>query len=169
MIPLAKIIDKANSIQQKYQSSDPYVIAEELDIIIMERDFKKQLGVYMPVLDQPFIFLKADLEDEMKKIVLLHEIGHHILHRESTTSAQFFPEYSLYRMDNRMEFEANAFASQILLPDEEFLEYLQIGYGVHELAHAMHSDPNLIALKVEILNQRGYKLNQQEYTSKFLS
>ena len=39
-----------------------------------------------------------------------------------------------------MEYEANIFASQISLPDDEILEYIESGYDIQQIARAMHSD-----------------------------
>ena len=46
-----------------------------------------------------------------------------------------------------MEYEANMFAAQVALPDEEILEYIYGGYDVGQIARAMCSDINLVALK----------------------
>jgi hypothetical protein len=47
------------------------------------------------------------------------------------------------------------FAAQVALPDEENLEYIYGGYDVGQIARAMCSDINLVALKVSELNTRG--------------
>lgn len=67
-----------------------------------------------------------------------------------------------------MEYEANMFAAQIALPDEEILEYIYGGYDVGQIARAMSSDINLVALKVSELNTRGYRFREQEHRSDFL-
>jgi Zn-dependent peptidase ImmA (M78 family) len=67
-----------------------------------------------------------------------------------------------------MEYEANLFAAQIALPDDEILEYIHNGYDVEQTAQAMCSDVNLVALKVEDLNRRGYAFREQECDWRFL-
>lgn len=37
-----------------------------------------------------------------------------------------------------MEYEANVFASQVSLDDEEILEYIRYGYDIQQIASAMH-------------------------------
>ena len=67
-----------------------------------------------------------------------------------------------------MEYEANVFASQVSLGDEELLEYIRYGYDIQQIATAMHSDTNLVALKTDALIAQGYCLHHQEYENRFL-
>lgn len=39
--------------------------------------------------------------------------------------------------ENRMEYEANIFASQATLEDETILEYVRYGYDIQQIAMAM--------------------------------
>ena len=49
---------------------------------------------------------------------------------------------------SRIEYEANVFAAQLMLPDDEITEYIYQGFDVQQIARAMKSDINLVALKV---------------------
>ena len=91
----------------------------------------------------------------------LHEIGHDQLHRKQAT---VFQEFNLFDMtSNSMEYEANLFAAQIALPDEEILDYIFSGLDASQIARAMHSDINLVALKVSELSRRGYSFRNIEH------
>ena len=70
--------------------------------------------------------------------------------------------------ENRMEYEANIFASQASLPGDTILEYIENGYDIQQIARAMSSDINLVALKVDTLIAQGYQLRKQEHRSDFL-
>ena len=122
-LSLAKIIKKARKYVRTYGTRDPELLARELGVRIHDADFENLKGVYKVILRNPFIFIKKDLDPIMRKIVLLHELGHHALHRRE---AQIFQEFSLFTdmTINRMEFEANLFAAEISLPDEEILDYI---------------------------------------------
>lgn len=160
------IVDKANKIIKTVGSREPENIAEHLGIIIMPVHFTKQKGVYKVIERNRFIFVKDDLCPEMRKIVLLHEIGHDVLHKGE---AKMFQEFSVFDMkNNRMEYEANSFAAEVALPDEEVLEYLYEGYDIETVAQYMRSDVNLVALKVANLNRRGYDFCLQDSKSNFL-
>lgn len=105
----------------------------------------------------------------MENIVLLHEIGHDTLHRDEAIRAGGFKEFNIFDMrQSRMEYEANIFASQISLPDNEILEYIEQGFDIQQIARAMHSDINLVALKTDTLISQGYRFRPQEHRNDFL-
>ena len=52
--------------------------------------------------------------------------------------------------------------------NEDILEYIYGGYDVGQIARAMCSDINLVALKVSELNTRGYRFREQKHRSNFL-
>ena len=94
------------------------LVAKELGVEILYYPFNRQRGAYKVIMRNRFMFIKDNLHPVMEKIVLLHELGHDSLHREEATQVGGFKEFNIFDMrDNRMEFEANVFASQIALPD----------------------------------------------------
>lgn len=98
-----------------------------------------------------------------------HEIGHDQLHRSAAIAAGGFQEFNLFNMaDRAMEYEANMFAAQVALPDEEILEYIMRGCDVAQIAQLMHSDINLVALKTAELNRQGCRFRQPEHRCDFL-
>ena len=100
---------------------------------------------------------------------MFHEIGHDTLHRDEAIAVGGFKEFNIFDMrENRMEYEANIFASQISLPDDEILEYIERGYDIQQIARVMRSDINLVALKTDTLIAQGYRLRQQEHRNDFL-
>lgn len=168
-IQTSEIVKRANSIYKKYDTRNPYALADVMNITILPHKFKLQRGAYKVILNNRFIFIKDDLSPVMEKIVLLHEIGHDVLHRHEAIANGGFKEFNIFDMrQNRMEYEANIFASQISLPDDEILEYIERGYDIQQIAGAMHSDINLVALKNDTLISQGYRFRPQEHRSDFL-
>lgn len=163
------IVRKANRIVKQCGTRDPRDIAAELGIEILYCPFKVQKGAYKVIMRNRFMFIKNDLDPVMENIVLLHELGHDTLHRDEATKAGGFKEFNIFDIrDSRMEYEANVFATQIALPDDDFLELAERGYDVQQIASAMHSDVNLVALKADTLISRGYRLRPQEHRNDFL-
>lgn len=160
------IIRRADALVRSTGTRDPERIAEALGIIVMDVNFEKQKGIYKVILRNRFIFIKSDLSEVMRRIVLLHEIGHDQLHRRL---ADVFQEFQIFDMrGNVMEYEANLFAAQIALPDEEILDYIRSGYDAAQIAMATASDINLVALKVSELSRRGYAFRNVDHRSDFL-
>ena len=102
-----------NRLIKKCGTRDPYRVAEELGINILYRDFKKQRGAYKVILKNRFIFLQNGLHPVIEQIVLWHEIGHDMLHRQEAALTGGFQEFNIFDMrENRMEYEVNIFAAQ---------------------------------------------------------
>lgn len=168
-IQTLEIVQTANNLVRDLGTRDPHKIARELGIEIIPMNYKRQRGAYKVLLRNRFIFIKNDLHPVMENIVLLHEIGHDVLHRKEAVKAGGFKEFNIFNMqESRMEYEANVFVSQVSLDDEEILEYIRYGYDIQQIARAMHSDTNLVALKTDALMAQGYCLRHQDYENRFL-
>ena len=164
-----EIIRKANKLIKTHGTNDPFDLADRLGIIVKPTAFTKQRGAYTVLLRNRFIFLSDALDEAMTNIVMWHEIGHDQLHRKEAIAAGSFQEFNIFDMrSSRMEYEANLFAAQLALPDDEVLEMIYAGYDVEQIARTMNSDINLVALKCEIFNSQGYGFYPQGYDRKFL-
>lgn len=165
----SEIVQKANRIVAQCGTRDPKRIARELGIEVMYLPFSKQRGAYKVIMRNRFMFIKDNLHPVMENIVLLHELGHDTLHREEATRTGGFEEFNIFEMqDNRMEYEANIFASQVALPDDDFLELAERGYDTQQIARTLNSDINLVALKADTLISQGFRLRPQEHCNDFL-
>lgn len=169
-IRTSEIVRIADDIYRTYGTRDPFKLAGALGIHVMFRSFKSQRGAYKVLLRNRFVFLKEDLPEVMQRIVLMHEIGHDILHRTQAVSAGGFREFKLFETGgDRMEYEANVFAAHLSLPDDEILSYIEQGYDIQHIARIMNSDVNLVALKNDTLIARGYRFRPQEHNAAFLA
>ena len=64
---------------------------------------------------------------------------------------------------------ANIVAAEILMDSDEVLRYIyEYGYTAEQIASAMSTDINLVALKVAHLATLGYNLHALEHKSNFL-
>ena len=165
----ANSVKAAHHIFNSFQTRNTERIAKNLGIMIVPCNFKNQKGVYKIIERNPIIFIKENLHPAMRSIVLAHEIGHHILHRNEAISQGGFQEFNLFDMrESRLEYEANIFAAEIMLSDDDILDMIYLGYDVAQIAKAMHSDINLVALKIAELNRRGFSFREQNYKNDFL-
>jgi Zn-dependent peptidase ImmA (M78 family) len=162
-------VSAANKIFRTHEHRNPERIAQEEGILIIPTPFKKQKGAYKVIERQSIIFINECLSPTIREIVFGHELGHHFLHRKKAIQYGGFQEFNLFDMrNNRMEYEANLFAAQLMLPDDEIKEYIYKGFDVQQIAKAMQSDINLVAIKVSELNRRGCRFREQEYRNDFL-
>ena len=169
IVRATEAIKQANRLVRKHGTRDADRLASELGIIVVPRNFVKQKGVYKVIERNRYVFIKNDLEPVMHSIVLLHEIGHDTLHRKESVATGGFKEFNIFDMqDRRMEYEANVFAAQVSLPDEEVLNYIYQGYDIGQIERFMRSDINLVALKADSLIIQGHRLRPQEHRNNFL-
>ena len=108
------------------------------------------------------------LDENMLRIVCAHELGHDQLHRNMAKTTPIH-EFMLYDMKSKPEYEANIVAAEILMDSDEVLRYIyEYGYTAEQIASAMSTDINLVALKVAHLATLGYNLHALEHKSNFL-
>lgn len=166
---VAEIVFRAENLMERCDTRDPYKIARQLGIEIIPSNFKKQKGAYIVIKRNRFILVKQDLHPVMKRIVIAHELAHDDLHRDFAQNGVKFQEFNIFDMrTGRHEYEANVFASHLLLDDKEFLDYANEGYDTQQIACAMNSDINLVSLKADIMIAKGYRLYPQEHRNDFL-
>ena len=76
-----EIIRKAERLIRRFGTRNPWKIADSLGVNIIEVPLKKQKGMYKVIKRNRYIFVKQDLDDVMKSIVIWHELGHDQIHR----------------------------------------------------------------------------------------
>ena len=104
----------------------------------------------------------------MKRIVCAHELGHDQAHR-TLASGALLREFTLYDTKSKAEYEANVIAAEILLDTDELLEYIyQYRFSAEQIAQAMETDTNLVAIKIASLKAMGHPFRATDYQSDFL-
>ena len=170
MMNVKQLSKVGSDLVRRYETRNPFLIAEKLGIIVLDdcENFGQLKGMYRIIKKNRFIFLNKDLSLETKYIVCAHEIGHDRLHR-ALAKGDGLQEFVMYRMDSTPEYEANIVASEILLDSEEVLKYIyDYEYTAVQIAQAMHTNVNLVALKIAQLSELGYDLCKIEYQRNFL-
>ena len=98
----AEIVKIVNKLIDRCGTRDPYKVAKELGINIIYRDFEKQRGAYKVILKNRFVFLKNGMHPVVEQIVLWHEIGHDVLHRQEAVAVGGLKQISsLLRLRSR--------------------------------------------------------------------
>ena len=148
---------------------DPFEIAADIGVEVMFCDnFGPLKGMYRVIKRNRFILINNQLSEQMQRIVCAHELGHDQLHRNLAKDNPL-REFMLYDMRTKPEYEANIVAAEILLDNDELLEYIyQYRFSAEQIARAMETDINLVALKIAHLNELGYDLRPIDHRSNFL-
>lgn len=155
------IYRKANSLVRQVGTRDAERIAKEIGIWIYdEPSFDDLLGMYTFRWNHRLIFLNPRMNYYLRQMVIAHELGHDSEHRDKAkASKDGLKEFTLFQMKNTTEYEANAYASHILLDNDEVYQYARMGYDVVQISQAMGSDINLMLIKLQEMNKLGYDFN----------
>ncbi len=160
LIRSEEIYNKARSIVRCCGTRDTLKIAGELGIYVHYiDDFDKLLGMYTYRHKERHILLNSNMEEMVMQMVCGHEIGHDTFHRDLAKADNSFPEFVLFDMRTRHEYEANAFAAHVIIDDDELSDYMRKGYDVLQLSRAMNTNINLMLIKLNEMNRMGWRLD----------
>ena len=129
-----EIYKKANSIVKSCGTRDTLKIARELGIHLHFLDnLNDLLGMYTYRHKERHILLNSNMEYLIMQMVCGHEIGHDTLHRDLAKGNEPLPEFVLFDMRTKHEYEANAFASHLIIDDDELIDLMKQDYDVVQL------------------------------------
>lgn len=148
----------ANKLIKKFDTRDPFQLCQAIGVEVFYADLGSLKGMYKYLKKNRFAVINENLDPFTKTLVCAHELGHDILHQNLARKV-CLQEFILYDMKSRPEYEANLFASEILLPDDIILNLAHDGYDVEQISKELCTDINLIALKVSSMNTRGYRFD----------
>ena len=162
-----EILKKTRRLIRLSDSRDPFKIAQAVGVEVFIKPLGNLKGMYTCIKRNRFIVLSDTLNEHMQRMVCAHELGHDQLHRALATNT-FLREYRFTPMDAQPEREANAFAAELLLPDDEVLDLARESVSLEQAAKLLCTDKNLVALKIEMLRRKGYGVYAPEVRSAFL-
>lgn len=122
MVSKQQIKLKIDELLTKYDTRDPFLIAEEKGIIIITEDLGDIFGYYHKVSRIPFIHINERLSYQNQVFTCFHELGHAIFHPNENT-----PKLSSVSLcsEIRIEAEANYFATKFLIDGSHHDYYIQ--------------------------------------------
>ena len=107
------------SVVRKYHTRNPFEIAEERNAILIYAPLVDIRGFYQYFQRNHIIYIDENLPENERAFVCAHELGHMFLHKKSNA---VYMDTKTYFNTNRYENEANAFAAELLIPDELIYE-----------------------------------------------
>lgn len=105
------IIKLVRDIKRKYNSVNPFVISEKMEIEIKYVPFlENPKGQFQEIRGQAFIFLNEELKDSEERFyICAHELGHALFHKEISSYY-----VSTRNSRSKSESEANCFAANLI-------------------------------------------------------
>ena len=155
------IFREVERLQRKYHETDPFKMCDDMGIMVAF----EPMGVYEGACKGFFlaqsrkriITINADLPEHLHRLIAAHELGHAVLHRNAM-GVNAFHDSELFDGTSTMEYEANVFAAEFLLPDDEVLEQLNDDVSFFGAASRLRVPPELLDFKFRVLKRKGYKV-----------
>ncbi|MDD3185904.1 MAG: ImmA/IrrE family metallo-endopeptidase [Clostridia bacterium] len=97
------------------------------------------------------IIINDDLPEELKRIIMFHEIGHYALKHMSKTICTF-KDYGIYNVISDTENEANLFVAEYLLDSEETMRTLRETNSFFQTAAILNVPPEILDYKWRMLS-----------------
>lgn len=132
----------AEKLMRKYNTNDPFKLAEKLNIIVKYDDLGNTWGYFITYKRIKIIHINSNLEEWLQRYTCAHELGHSVLHKGVPTP--FLKKHTLFSVD-KIERQANTFAVELLMPDDIISQY--DGYTIHNIADIVGIPNGLEVLK----------------------
>lgn len=142
-----KIQDIVSFYVKKYQTTNPFQVARNLNILYQEGDLGEYSGCYMFLKNHRYIFLNNNLNENEKRFVMAHELGHAILHKKQNC---YFIRNKTLLLNAKIEKEANLFASYLLLPDSDVELFKENQYTLDEISSISGLDRRIVEIRLMI-------------------
>lgn len=157
-----RIIGEIQKLKQTYDTSDPLELIRDLKINLWLRSGLGYLkGFYYMSHHQRYIVINADLNERDQLMVAAHELGHDRFHQYLARVSPL-KDFMLYDMTSRAEYQANVFASELLISDTAVEECIAENMDYFNLCSIVGFNPQLVTFKLYGMMQRGYKINLPE-------
>ena len=159
MTSMNYISEKAGELIQKYKTRDPFELCRNLHIRVRYKDLGTAMKAYYFYQSRiRNIVLNSRSGRVVQRTLCAHELGHAVLHGE-LAAMRGFSELELFDMTVPAEYEANLFAAELIISDEELFRLLNDKDKTFFGISAELSIPaELLDFKFRLLKNKGYHL-----------
>ena len=160
------ITDIAKQLMKKHATRDPYELCDALGIRIRLKELGTDIKAYYFYHSRiRNIVLNSRVSETIRRILVAHELGHDRLHKE-IAMLKGFQELELFDMAIPVEYEANIFAAEIIVSDNELLALLNDeDKSFFDVAKELYIPAPLLDFKFRILKNKGYRIEAPYITS----
>lgn len=142
---------------REQRTSDPFSLAAGLGIDVDSADLGELKGFYVVYETGRYIVINQHLDEHMARLVLAHEIGHDTLHRDIAANGGL-GEKGFFDMTSKPEKEANIFAAELLISDDDMTELGERGCTIEEAAKELGVHYQVALIKARSMEERGFDI-----------
>ena len=155
------ICREVKRLKKKYHESDPFKLCDAMGIILLDAPMGNYQGAckgfFLTQSRKRSITINIDLPEELQRIIVTHELGHAVLHAKAA-GVNAFHDFELFDSASIMEYEANIFAADFLMDDDDVLEKLNEDISFFGAAALLRVPPELLDFKFRLMKRNGYKM-----------
>ncbi len=163
-----EIIEAVEALKRRYQESNPFKLCGAMDIKLifspLGTDEDSIKGFFLEAKRIRTITINSDLPLIIQKFIVCHELGHAVLHRNCGIHA--FHEVGLFDESSRYEKDANLFAAEYLLDDDDVLQTLNEDNSFFKAAAILCVPTELLDFKFRVMKWKGYKMIEPPITAR---
>ena len=156
----SQICESVEKLKKKYDESDPFRLCRAMGIILLMESMGKDpdavKGFFLENKRIRTVTINSDMPKVIQRIILAHELCHATNHRNSGIHA--FHEVLLFDQTSQLEKDANLFAAELLLDDQEVFEALNQDTTFFSAASALCVPAELLDFKFRVMKWKGYKM-----------
>ena len=134
------------SLVGKFNARDPFELCDYNKIEVLFKNLGTIRDMFHCCYHKKMIYLNKSLHSLIKRQVCTHELGHALLHRDINTI--FWAKHT-YFVTNKVEIEANVFAAELLIPDDDIRQYFGTGYCIGHIAKEIGVSESLVEYKIK--------------------
>lgn len=141
------IKDIVTGLIETYGTRDIYELLDYLEVTIIRKSFVNpdvKARLYKDPFENYYIYLSYDIDEATKKHILCHELGHILLH---TISCEYY--YSSKVNKGKLEYQANYFASLLLLDVDNFEQCYLENLSIDQLSSYFEIPKELLQYSLE--------------------
>ncbi len=154
------IVENVCYLKNIYQTNDPFALCEAIGVSVVfhsmgtQQESCKGFVTRMSGID--IVTINSDLSDLFQSFTCAHELGHIIANPERKTLS--YSDNCYFDTKSSDEKEANYFAAELLLSDDEVMEAINEELTYTKAAAILCVPAELLDLKLRIMCEKGYKL-----------
>lgn len=155
------ICNEAEKLKKIYDGKDPFMLCKYMGVKVVKTPMGKNpescKGFYVTHSRIRTIAINSELSSEFQRIICSHEIGHAVLHKNQA-GVKPFHDFGLFDSTSTYEYEANIFAAELLLDDEDVIEKLNDDMFFFQAAAELYVPPEILEFKFRAMKWKGYKV-----------
>ncbi|MBR5089997.1 MAG: ImmA/IrrE family metallo-endopeptidase [Ruminiclostridium sp.] len=155
------IIEKAESVKKNYTYHSPKVLCREMGIVLLPKPMGRSgdsgKGCCFKANGEVVIVFNSEISQPYQNAIIYHEVGHIECHLTDTVYC--FNDFSMFNESNKREIEANLFAAEMMMSDEDVLDALNDDGSFVTAAAKLFVPVEFIDFKFRLMNYKGYTIS----------